>query len=242
MEKKKKIFIQGAMDIEVDYLLKKMKKVSKEKYMDFPFYEGILEGHPVVLCKTGMGILNGTLATVAGIEKYQPDLVLNQGTAGGHMDFVHRGDLLLVQNAVYLNGLRMPLKGIGEGSNSLEWTFDEDIEPIASDERLMNQILETTSMVPYEDGTVFVGTIGSGDIYSRETDRIEWIRNQKNNLAEDMETYGVFATCEKYNIPAVGLRIISNHEIYREPFEEKQATNLQKYLVQLLKTIEDWNI
>lgn len=225
--RKQRILIQGAMDIEVEVLLSELNDCKKNEYAGFSFFEGTLNDLPIVICKTGMGIINATIATMEGITKYSPCCVINQGTAGGHADWVHTGDLVLCEKAEYLNSFRMPLKGEGEGSNSLEWVFDEHMETRCADMKLADYF----SGISYEHGKVHRGCIGSGDLYSRETDRIRWIHEKKGNLCEDMETYGVYETCYRMGVPCVGLRVVSNHEIFREPFQEETAKWLQKYLI-----------
>ena len=82
---------------------------------------------------------------------------------------------------------------------------------------------------------VYTGTIGSGDVFNREIDRIDWISNNFGNLCEDMESIGVYSVCNKFNIPCIGIRIISNNEITGEELDENQAIILQELLVESLE-------
>ena len=50
-----------------------------------------------------------------------------------------------------------------------------------------------------------------------------------------MESIGVYSTCQQFNVPCIGIRIISNNEITGEELDEEQAINLQKMLLDLLK-------
>lgn len=225
--KRERALIQGAMDIELNLLLEALEDKKEEEHAGFLFYTGTIKGQSVIICKTGMGIMNGALATATGLHYYKPDVVINQGTAGGHADMVHTGDLVICEKAEYLNGFRMPVKGAGEGSDSLQWTFDEKMGALYASQELVEYFSECS----YDIGNVYVGCIGSGDIYSRETDRIRWIHEQKNNLCEDMETYAVYETCRRMGVPCISLRVISNHEVWREPFSEKTAEELQKFII-----------
>ena len=77
--------------------------------------------------------------------------------------------------------------------------------------------------------------LGSGDVFNREIDRINWISNTFDTLSEDMESIGTYETCRKFNIPCIGIRIISNNEILKEQLDENQAIVLQNLIVSILK-------
>lgn len=224
---RERMLLQGAMDIEIQELLSAMRLEKTETHAGFSYYIGEICGVPVIVNKTGMGIISGVLATMTAISNYRIKCVINQGTAGGHADWVHTGDLIRCEKAEYLNGLRMPVKGAGEGADSLQWRFDEKMKPHCADSTLLKRI----EGLEYPYGKSYTGCIGSGDIYSREVDRIRWIQGKKGNLCEDMETYGVYETCERMKVPCLGLRVISNHEVFGEPFSEETAALLQKYLI-----------
>ena len=67
------------------------------------------------------------------------------------------------------------------------------------------------------------GILGSGDIFNREVDRINWIREHKNTLCEDNESIAVYTICNKLNINCIGFRTISNNELTQT--EEDGATS-----------------
>ena len=53
-----------------------------------------------------------------------------------------------------------------------------------------------------------------------------------------MESIGVYSVCERFNIPCIGIRIISNNEITKEKLDENQAYIVQRLLVEFLKQEE----
>ena len=75
---------------------------------------------------------------------------------------------------------------------------------------------------------VYTGTIGSGDVFNREIDRIDWISSNFGNICEDMESIGVYSVCNKLNIPCIGIRIISNNEITGEELDENSSNKLAR--------------
>ena len=76
------ILIQGAMDIEIEYLKNSMKQIEKRVIDGYEFFVGELEEISVVVSKTEVGVINATIATTLGIKEFNPDIIINQGTAG----------------------------------------------------------------------------------------------------------------------------------------------------------------
>ena len=74
-------------------------------------------------------------------------------------------------------------------------------------------------------------------MFSRECDRITWISNTFNNLCEDMESIGTYSVCDKFNIPCIGIRIISNNELLLEKYDREKAIDLQKILINIFDII-----
>lgn len=49
-----------------------------------------------------------------------------------------------------------------------------------------------------------------------------------------MESIGVYSVCNNFNIPCIGVRIISNNEITREKLDMQQAIYLQEIVIKFL--------
>ena len=230
----KTILIQGAMDIEVQKLLEKLKKQEKNVILDYEFYTGKIKNCNVVVSKTQIGTINATIATTIGIEKFKPHMVINQGIAGAHRESIHTGDIIIGEKCCNINAYSMPSKNKGEGSNPFEWEPNKRAKEIKSANSELVQKFQKFFKEQYA-GKVYTGIIGSGDVFSREIDRIDWISNNFGNLCEDMESIGVYSVCNKFNVPCIGIRIISNNEITREALDKNQAIILQELLVESLK-------
>ena len=230
----KTILIQGAMDVEIQTLLEKLEEQEKIIIADYEFYNGKIKNYNVIVSKTLIGTINATIATTIGIEKFKPDMVINQGIAGAHKESIHTGDIIIGEKCCNINAYSMPSKNRGEGSNPFEWEPNKRAKEIKSANSELVQKFQKFLKEQYT-GKVYTGTIGSGDVFSREIDRIDWISNNFGNLCEDMESIGVYSVCNKFNIPCIGIRIISNNEITREALDKNQAIILQELLVESLK-------
>lgn len=230
----KTILIQGAMDIEIQALLEKLEEQEKIVISDYEFYTGKIKNCNVIVSKTLIGTINATIATTIGIEKFKPDMVINQGIAGAHRESIHTGDIIIGEKCCNINAYSMPSKDRGESSNPFEWEPNKRAKEIKNADIELVQSFEKFLKSKYK-GKIYTGTLGSGDVFNREIDRIEWINKKFGNLCEDMESIGVYSVCNKFNIPCIGIRIISNNEITREALDKNQAISLQELLAESLE-------
>lgn len=233
---KKTILIQGALDIELEYILNSLNNKRYVNISEYEFCEGTIDNIRIVVSKTLVGTINATTATCIGIINFNPNIVINQGIAGSHTETLHIGNIVIGEKCCNINSYNMPLKNKGEGSNPFEWELNKRAKDIQYANLQLVDILEK-SLISNNKKHVYRGILGSGDLFSREYDRIVWINNIFNNLCEDMESIGVYSVCNKFNIPCVGIRIISNNELLQEKLDKKQAIELQKILISVLKDI-----
>ena len=189
------ILVQGAMQEEIELLARMLPGGRWTEQKGYSFYETGLHETKIILSLTQVGILHACISTMLGIERYKPDALINQGTAGGHVRTLEIGDIV---------------------------------------------IGETAEQTPYA-GTLLRGRLGSGDLFSRETDRIDLLHAQFGQLCEDMESAAVYKVCHLYRIPVIGIRIISNNELtgrHEAPELFRQAQEkLQGFLYRYLQAL-----
>ncbi len=231
--KNKTILIQGAMDIEIETILKNLDEMTKINISDFEFYIGKINNYKIIVSKTLIGEINSSIATTIGIMKFTPDFVINQGIAGAHKEYIHTGDIIIGKGCQNINAYSMPDKKLNEGSNPFEWKLSKHSKAIETNIELVERFEKffTNNC----DNIIYTGMLGSGDVFNREIDRINWVSNTFDTLSEDMESIGTYETCHKFNIPCIGIRIISNNEILKEQLDENQAIVLQNLIVSILK-------
>ncbi len=221
----KKILLQGAMDIEVNVFVAKVKESTDYEVIEengMVFHTGTIGENFYIVNQTGMGTIKAAMTTTYAIGRFQPTMVINQGTAGAQQKELSVGDLILVEEAVNINALSMPKKKLGEGSNPFSWEGFHTAYYGAD-----KMLLDLFSEFSYTSGCVKKGKCATGDIFSREDDRIIWLANKFDTQCEDMETAAVYEVCQRFRIPCVGLRIISNNELKDDTFNEDTAEILQ---------------
>lgn len=183
-------------------------------------------------------MVNSSVATILGINTFKPKCVINQGVAGGHAAYVHKGDIVLGEFVSNMNSYKTTALKKGEGIKPESWklmTYNEgnDIEreKIEADSQLLNKMWNF-----FEENNINVhkGTIVSGDGRNKEYDRIAWYVEELNSLAEDMETYPVYKICRDNNIPVLGVRMISNSEMNEESYERGLGKILQQNIIKMI--------
>ncbi len=232
----KNILIQGALDVEIQYMIDLLENKKVSEIATYEFYEGTINDIHVVVSKTLVGTINATIATCIGITTFHPYMVINQGIAGSHTEHLHVGDIVIGEHCCNINAYKMPIKKPEEGSNPFEWKLNKRAKDIKdADFHLVNWAEKY--FIAHYNKTILRGNLGSGDVFNREYDRIKWLQQTFNNLCEDMESIGTYSVCNKFNTPCLGIRIISNNELLSEPLDKGQAVELQKLLVNFLKEL-----
>lgn len=241
MEPKRPILLQGAMEVEINYFKEIITDLEKIEIYGYEFFKGNIEGYPIIISKTKVGLIEASIATFIGITNFNPTTVINQGTAGACNRTLHIGDIVIGDKCININSYITKPRKEKQGSVSLDWellTFkdgkDELLE-LNADEELRNIAIKCSNS--YNIGKVICGTIGSGDVWDNEIDRIKWFNEKYMVLCEDMETISTYSICNKLNIPMVGIRVISDNEITNEKYDKNIALEAQKYVIEMVKEL-----
>lgn len=98
-----RIGIIGAMQVEIDLLIQTMERqgtVSMSSIAGRDFYEGNLNGTPVVVVQCGVGMVNAALCAQVLITSFSADAVINTGIAGSLDPSIDIGDVVLSTDSV----------------------------------------------------------------------------------------------------------------------------------------------
>ena len=244
---KETILVQGAMDIETEYLIKALSNPVKEQIASWTFWKGEIGNKTVIVSRTEIGITNASAATTIGIMKYSPNLIINQGTSGGHDPKLHAGDIVLAEKIINIGAVRTERKEYGIPADDKDGIFFEDVQrirdskgntvdyPYFSSEK---KIIDIAKKIDYKNGKIVVGTIGTADQWNRELERIKFIHERYNTSAEEMETVAAAQVAKAFNIPFMGIRILSNTDIHNEDFNPQTAIWCQEYTIELIKKLD----
>lgn len=240
----KPIIVQGAMKIELEYIKNTLSEIEELNIDGYTFIKGKLNGYPVILSETQIGSINATIATLLGIKEFKPLCIINQGVAGGQTSQIRKNDLVIGSGCTNINCYETIHKDIGEGSNPFEWNIvnftsddsnENEIQTLKSDMRLLNLAKNLSDKYSY--GKVHIGILGSGDSWDKEADRIIWLNNKTGAISADMESIGAYTVANKYNVPIIGIRTISDNAILNEDYERTVAHGSQEFVSKLVEKI-----
>lgn len=250
----KPIVVFGTMKVEVSHLMDKLENPKTMTVAGHNCVKGMVDGYPVVVFETRMGMVNASSAATIAIEKFKPIYALTTGTAGAHRDDLKIGDIILCEKLCNSNVYVSEYRPRGAGSNGNDWEYQDSEIFINGDwDRVRylysnRKLLTIAQKVPYKHGGLMLGITTSGDVWNRECDEIDFIRKNYNTDCEDMESFAIASVCTKYDVPFLGVRVICNNEfldtsadedreLVGEDFYVVPAKNAQEYIYKVLKEI-----
>ncbi|MFQ3186530.1 5'-methylthioadenosine/S-adenosylhomocysteine nucleosidase [Marinomonas primoryensis] len=192
----------GAMDEEVAVIKAWMTDVREQTIAGCEFFVGSFEGKEVVLLKSGIGKVNAAVSTTLLLSQFQPEYVINIGSAGGFDVDLQVGDVVISDQVVH-HDVDVTAFGYVMGQvPNMPATY-------AANTDLVNQAkkaLQTVTQVQAK-----VGLIGTGDSFMNDPVRVEAVRAIFPELvAVEMEAAAVAQVCFKFGTPFVVVRSLSD--------------------------------
>ena len=89
------IAVIGAMQPEIELLKGRLNNRESQHFGAFEIHCGELHGKRIVLTLSGIGKVNAAAATATAILKFSPDCVINTGSAGGLVQGLKVGDVVI---------------------------------------------------------------------------------------------------------------------------------------------------
>ena len=243
---KQPIMIQGPMPIEAAYFASLLTDVRVEHAGNAIFYLGNLNSYPIVVAETGKGLENTAAATAVAIERYKPRAIINQGTSGGHDKSLNVGDIVLGKRSVNSNNFKAPYRAEGQGSDPLAW-IPMDIMAskgsagegkTANDAEKLRYYVANDDLLAaahavkasYSRGKVVEGTIGSGNFWNNEIDRMTWLHKNIGTSVEEMETSSSAQIAHAYKVPFLGVRVLSNNITNQGKYDPTTSVDCQEFV------------
>ena len=194
--------IIGAMQVEVDLLLKAMDRKYGKTIAGSVFYEGTLEGLPVVVVQCGVGKVNAAICAQILCDCFHVTHLVNTGIAGSLCADLDIGELVVSTDAMYhdMNCVNFgyPM-GQVPGMDVLTFPADKDMIDYA--------FAAAESVNP---GHTKKGRIASGDQFVAEKELKDRIIANTQGLCTEMEGAAIAQTAYRNNVPFVILRAISD--------------------------------
>ena len=242
------VVVQGAMDVEIRKLAGAIEHPVEESVGGFTFWRGTIDGYPVVISKTQKGMENAAAATALAAERYRPIAIINQGTAGGHVAELHVMDIVLGTASINAGWFKTGFRKSGEGSLVTDWSpldlmgvegsAGQDprartVRRFAGDAGLLDAARSVRGR--YTRGRVVEGVIASSDTWNSELDRIKDLHDRFGTTAEEMEAAAVAQIAGGFQIPVLGIRVVSNNITNGEGYDPKVGEACQDYVYEVVK-------
>lgn len=198
----KKLGIIGAMQLEVETLLGVMENKTARERAGSVFYEGELEGLPVVIVQCGVGKVNAALCAQILCDCFDVTHLVNTGIAGSLCADLDIGDLVVSRDAMY-HDFDCVHFGYEYGK-----VPGMDTVAFPADEGLMKLAYAAAEAV--HPGHVRIGRVASGDQFVAEKQLKEKIIAVTSGLCTEMEGTAIAQTACRNKLPFVILRAISD--------------------------------
>ncbi len=227
-----KIAIMGAMEEEITPLLSNFTDINKNEYANNIYYEAKLGDLDVVIAYSKIGKVFSTLTATTMIEKFDCDMLLFSGVAGGINPELQIGDLIvaskLTQHDLDITAFGHPYGYVPGGD-----VF------VSTNQKLKNIALEVAKE---NNIKIIEGIIATGDQFVCDEKRKEFIEKTFNADALEMEGASVAVVCDALNVPCLILRAISDTAdmdagFNFEEFLETSAKNSADFLMKVIEKI-----
>jgi adenosylhomocysteine nucleosidase len=197
-----KIAIIGAMEEEVTILREKIENREETIIANCEFSTGKLNGVDVVLLKSGIGKVNAAMSTAILLERFKPDYVINTGSAGGFLQTLNVGDIVISTEVAH-HDVDVTAFGYEYGQvPGMPARYTADAKLVAAAEQCAQQIT---------DIQVVKGLIATGDSFMNDPVRVDFVRTKFTDLyAVEMEAAAIAQVCTQFAVPFVIIRALSD--------------------------------
>lgn len=198
-----KIGIIGAMEPEVAHLIAAMTNATSQTIAGIEFIAGTLAGKDVVVTRSGIGKVAASIATTLLIEKYAPDAVINTGSAGGFVDTLAIGDIV-ISSEVRHHDVDVTAFGYEIGQMAQQpAAFIPAAHLVEAANKAIAQLGEVKAIE---------GLICTGDSFICDPVRTQaMLKNFPTMAACEMEGAAIAQVCHQFGVPFVVIRSLSDN-------------------------------
>ncbi len=233
----KPLGIIGAMQVEVQHLSQTMHEegdVEVYHSAGMTFESGTLNEKPVVVVRSGIGMVNAALCAQILIDQFKVAGIVNTGVAGSLDAKINIGEIVVATDAVN-HVMDVQNLGYQPGQNP-----DFDLVAFPASRELATAALKAASTLGL---TAHEGRVASGDRFVRENDDKERIVSLFGASCCEMEGAAIAQACYLSDVPYLILRAISDKadgsaSVDYPTFEAQAAKDCASLTMQLLAGLE----
>ncbi len=199
----KKIGIIGALEQEVATLKSLMEVKNIVKKAGRNFYEGTLEGTPVVVVQCGIGKVNAAICVQILADLFNVTNIINTGVAGSLNPALNIGDILISEKALQHDMDSTPL-GFEPGRIP-----DIDVTAFPADKAMLETAVCACRRVN-PDINVLTGLVVSGDQFISSKEAKDKLVSVFHGDCAEMEGASVAQAAYLNRLPFIVIRAISD--------------------------------
>lgn len=245
------IVVLGAVPQEIPPFVEAMKDAQKKDLWGIPYWQGHIEGKPVVVAITGIGKTSTGMTTTLFVSQFKPRLVLMSGTGARINQSLRTGDVIVAahmnehdygsltrQDMVY-----RPFNGPDDGKE-----IANDFSPSPSLLARADEAMKTyrgpqvTANGSTYEVKVRRGVVSSSDLFGVTETRIGHLRQDFHTDIMEMESAPLAHTLQILGVPYIVIRAGSNvaqeapNDDYLRlgPIAAKQAAYFSLHLLKYL--------
>ena len=220
-----------AMEAELQHVLGAVGSIHEQRDGVWLDRYAAVAGMPVVMVRSGMGLINAAAATERVINAHRPRMVLNYGCAGAHRQDILPGDVIIGTCVVHHSAVQFLASGeeryVGfsyeagsERIEVLELACDPMLVQAARQAAIDHlptpwpQDLPWPAAVPYRVPRIHTGAIASADVWTQSPTRLDLLHGRHGSLCEDMEAAAVAQVCAFHSVPFLTVKDVSNNEFH----------------------------
>lgn len=228
------IGIIGAMDEEIAYLVDQMENKVEKTIANSHFIQGRLEGKAIVLLKSGIGKVNAALGATIMMERYEPTLIINTGSAGGFSANLNVGDLVISDKVVHHD----------VDVTSFDYDYGQ-VPGLPTYFTASKEIVELTADVVKELKMNYeIGLIATGDSFMEEEAKVATAQERfPDMIATEMEAAAIAQVSHQYETPFVIIRALSDiagkdSSVSFDEFLETAAKHAAQLIIEVIRKIK----
>jgi adenosylhomocysteine nucleosidase/futalosine hydrolase len=214
-----RILILGAVPQEITVFVSAMKDAAKKELWGIPYWQGEIEGKPVIVAITGIGKVYTGMTTTLFLTGMKPRLVLMSGTGARINQQLRTGDVI-VAGALYehdygsLTRNDMVYRPFNSPVNGAE--VENKFSPPAPLLKLADQAIASyrSPQVTANGATYEVkvrrGVVASADLFGMTQQRIDSLRTNFHTDIVEMESAPLARVCQTFGVPYLVIRAGSN--------------------------------
>ena len=175
-----------------------------QKFGERTFYKGSHDKHELILVQSGLGKVNAAVVSTLLIEKFECELLLFSGVAGGIDPGIEIGEVIIGESLIQYdygtlkNRELLPFRPgsipTSESKNELEYSLDPKIK----------------HKIKVSLPNVRMGIILTGDIFLQCEETQKELFEKYGAQAIDMEGAAVAQVAEQFGIPVIVVRCLSD--------------------------------